>query len=54
MHNNKTSKIFVIQGNPIWLPADFSVEIVPARRECRDIFKVLKQSAKPSKVVLQK
>ena len=32
----------IYKGNPICFPADLSAETLQARRECQDVFKVLK------------
>ena len=39
------------KGNPIWLTADLSAETLQARREWKDIFKVLKGKNLPSRLL---
>ena len=38
----KENRPITYKGNPIRLTADLSADILQARRECQDIFKVLK------------
>ena len=39
------------KGNPIRLSADFPVETLQTRRECHDIFKVLKGKKLPTRIL---
>ena len=40
------------KGNPIYLTADLSVETLQARKECQDIFGVLKGKKSTTKITL--